>query len=269
DSLTTNQQRTYNTQRGLGLADKPALRIARSVIVDNVYGGTLGGPIKKDHTFFFNSLDFEDVRQTVSNVQRNAISQAGVNALRSVSSQFAPGALDFLLKTFPVANVPNDRGTIMLTFKDPADPTGNTNIKVPVPINDFNRTLNGGIPYGTDFWRYLAKVDTKINSKDQLSFRYIIDQFNDPGPPAALARQEIGQISRNQSFTINDIYAITSNLINESRIPYSRHNINFLENLPTQFTISGTPAFSFPANNINFPQFRIDNAYELTDILSY
>jgi outer membrane receptor protein involved in Fe transport len=267
DGLTTNQQRTYNTQRGLGLADKPALRVARSVIVDNLYGGTLGGPIKKDHTFFFNSLDFDDVRQTVSNVQRNAISQAGVNALRSVSSQFAPGALDFLLKTFPVANVPNDRGKIMLPFKDPADPTGTANIVV--PINDFNRTLNSGIPYGTDFWRYLAKVDTKINSKDQLSFRYIIDQFNDPGAPAALAGQEIGQTTRNQSFTINDVYAITSNLINESRITYSRRNINFLENLPTTFTISGTPAFSFPAGNINFPQFRIDNAYELTDNLSY
>jgi outer membrane receptor protein involved in Fe transport len=267
DSLTTNQQRTYNTQRGLGIADKPALRAARSVIVDNLYGGTIGGPVKKDHTFFFTSLDFEDVRQTVSNVQRNAISQAGVNALRSISSQFAPGALDFLLKTFPVANVPNDRGKITLPFKDPADPTGATNIVV--PINDFNRTLNGGIPYGTDFWRYLAKVDTKINSKDQLSFRYIIDQFNDPGSPAALAGQEIGQISRNQSFTINDVYAITSNLINESRITYSRRNINFPENLPTTFTISGTPAFSFPANNINYPQFRIDNAYELTDNLSY
>src|SRR5262245_15396859 len=233
DGLTTNQQRTYNTQRAGGAPDKQALRTARSVIVDNLYGGTLGGPIKKDHTFFFNSLDFDDVRQTVSNVQRNAISQAGVNALRSVSSQFAPGALDFLLKTFPVANVPNDRGKITLPFKDPADPTGATNIVL--PINDFNRTLNGGIPYGTDFWRYLAKVDTKINSKDQLSFRYIIDEFNDPGAPAALAGQEIGQRSRNQSFTINDVYAITSNLINESRITYSRRNMRFLENLPRTF----------------------------------
>jgi len=267
DSLTTNQQRTYNTQRTGGAPDKQALRTARSVIVDNLYGGTLGGPIKKDHTFFFTSLDFDDVRQTVSNVQRNAISQAGIDKLRSISSQFAPGSLDFLLKTFPVANVPNNRGTITLPFKDPADPTGATPIIL--PINDFNRTLNGGIPYGTDFWRYLAKVDTKINSKDQLSFRYIIDEFNDPGAPAALVGQEIGQISRNQSFTINDVYAITSNLINESRVTYSRRNINFPENLPTTFTVSGTPAFSFPAGNINFPQFRIDNAYELTDNLSY
>src|SRR5215475_5759259 len=262
NSLTTQQQRDFNTLRAGCMPDKQALRGARSVIVDNVYGGTLGGPVKKDHTFFFNSLDFDDFRQTVSSVTRDAITQGGVNALRAISSQFVPGTLDFLLKTFPVANVPTPRGQI--TFKNPAD--GTTDIVA--PINVFNRALNSGIPYRTDFWRYLAKVDTKINSKDQLSFRYIIDELNDPGTPAPLAGQEIGQITRNQSFTINDVYAITSNLINESRITYSRRNSRFLENLPRTFIIRDAPSLSFPANNINYPQFRIDNAYELTDNLS-
>jgi len=259
DSLTTGQQRTYNAQRAAGLADKQALRAARSVIVDNAYGGTVGGPIKKDHTFFFTSLDFDDVRQTVSSVTRPAISQDGVNMLRALQSQFAPGSLDFLLKTFPVANDPTDNGKVPVV-------AGGTTIAM-VPFLAFNRTLNGGIPYGTDFWRYLAKVDTKINGKDQLSFRYIIDDSKDPGSPASIPGQEIGQISRNQSFTINDVYAITSNLINESRITYSRRNINFPENLPTAFSITGAAAFGI--GNANFPQFRIDNAYELTDNLSY
>src|SRR5215475_18379 len=263
NSLTTQQQRDYNTFRSNCLPDKQALRGARSVIVDNVYGGTLGGPVKKDHTFFFNSLDFDDFRQTVSSVTRDAITQGGVNALRAISSQFVPGTLDFLLNTFPVANVPTPRGQI--TFKNPAD--GTTDIVV--PINIFNRALNRGIPYSTDFWRYLAKVDTKINGKDQLSFRYIIDELNDPGSPAPLAGQEVGQITRNQSFTINDVYAITSNLINESRITYSRRNIRFPENLPRTFIIRDAPSLSFPVNNANYPQFRIDNAYELTDNLSY
>src|SRR5215475_211129 len=237
NSLTTQQQRDFNTLRAGCMPDKQALRGARSVIVDNVYGGTLGGPVKKDHTFFFNSLDFDDFRQTVSSVTRDAITQGGVNALRAISSQFVPGTLDFLLKTFPVANVPTPRGQI--TFKNPAD--GTTDIIV--PINIFNRALNSGIPYRTDFWRYLAKVDTKINGKDQLSFRYIIDDSKDPGSPTSLPGQEIGQISRNQSFTINDVYAITSNLINESRITYSRRNINFPENLPTAFSVTGATAF--------------------------
>jgi outer membrane receptor protein involved in Fe transport len=261
DSLTTGQQRTYNAQRAAGLADKQALRAARSVVVDNVYGGTVGGPVKKDHTFFFTSLDFNDVRQTVSSVQRDAINQAGIDTLRSVSSQLAPGALDFLLKTFPVANDPTSIGTL------PIVNSAGTTIAT-VPVFRFNRTLNGGIAYGTDFWRSLSKVDTKINSKDQLSFRYIIDEFNDPGSPASIPGTEIGQVSRNQSFTINDVYAITSNLINESRITYSRRNINFPENLPTTFTVRDTTTNAFNIGNGNFPQFRIDNSYELTDNLS-
>jgi TonB dependent receptor len=226
--------------------------------VDNAYGGTVGGPIKKDHTFFFNSLDFDDVRQTVS-VSRPAISQDGVNMLRALQSQFAPGTLDFLLKTFPVANDPTDNGKVPVV-------AGGATIAM-VPFLTFNRTLNGGIPYGTDFWRYLAKVDTKINGKDQLSFRYIIDDSKDPGSPSSIPGQEIGQISRNQSFTINDVYAITSNLINESRVTYSRRNISFPENLPTAFSITGAAAFGI--GNANFPQSRVDNAYELTDNLSY
>jgi outer membrane receptor protein involved in Fe transport len=259
DSLTTGQQRTYNAQRAAGLADKQALRAARSVVVDNVYGGTVGGPVKKDHTFFFTSLDFDDVRQTVSSVTRPAISQAGINALNAVSSQFAPGALDFLLKTFPVANDPTNNGSVPVM-----NAAGDT--IATVPFLAFNRTLNGGLPYGTDFWRYLAKIDTKINSKDQLSFRYIIDDSNDPGSPASIPGQEVGQISRNQSFTINDVYAITSNLINESRLTYSRRNISFPENFPTAFSIAGAAAFAI--GNPNFPQSRIDNSYELTDNLS-
>jgi len=263
NALTTNQDRSYNAQRAAGLANKQALRAARSVMVDNVYGGTVGGPIKKDHTFFFTSLDFNDVRQTVSSVQRDAITQDGINALRAVSSQLAPGALDFLLKTFPVANDPTNRGSL------PVVNSAGATIAT-VPLNRFNRTLNGGIPYGTDFWRYLAKVDTKINGKDQLSFRYIIDDSNDPGAPASIPGTETGQVSRNQSFTINDVYAITSNLINESRITYSRRNINFPENLPTTFNIRDTTASNaFNIGNANFPQFRVDNAYELTDNLSY
>jgi outer membrane receptor protein involved in Fe transport len=259
DALMTGEQRIFNTQRALGRSNLQALRAARPVEVDNSYGGVIGGPIKKDHTFFFTSLDFQDERETAG-PNRVAISQQGVDALRAASSQFAPGALDFLLNTFPVANDPTPRGSTNV-----ATPTGTIN----VPFQTFNRALTAGIPYGTNFWRYLAKINTKINSKDQLSFRYIIDDSKDPGAPTSIPGQEIGQITRNQSFTINDVYTITSSLINEARITYSRRNINFPENLSTAFSITGLGGNPFNIGNGNFPQFRIDNSYELTDNISY
>jgi outer membrane receptor protein involved in Fe transport len=262
NALTTGEQRIYNAQLDDGRSGKQALRAARTVEVDNAYGGTLGGPIKKDHTFFFTSLDFQDERETASSVTRAAITQESADALRAASSQFAPGALDYLLNTFPVANDPTSRGSANVNI--PGNPTPLT-----VRFQTFNRTLNGGIPYGTDFWRYLGKINTKINSKDQLSFRYIIDDNKNPGQPTSIPGQEIGQITRNQSFTINDVYTITSSLINEARLTYSRRNINFLENLSTQFSISGLGGNPFNIGNGDFPQFRIDNSYELTDNVSY
>ncbi len=262
NALTTAQQRTYTAQRAAGRSDKEALRLSRSVTAASQYGGTLGGPIKKDHTHFFTSFDTTPFRTTISNVSRVAITQQGVDNLRANASRFAPGALDYLLKTFPIANDPTPQGSVNVT-----DPVSGATI-TSVPFQRFNRTLNSGLPYGTDFWRYLAKVNTRINSKDNLSFRYLIDDFQDPGNPASIVGQEIGQTTRNQSFTINDVYAITSNVVNESRLTYSRRNINFPENLPTAFTINGVGG-AFTIGNANFPQFRIDNSYELTDNISY
>jgi outer membrane receptor protein involved in Fe transport len=262
NTLTTAQERTYKAQRAAGRSDKEALRLARSVTAQSQYGGTLGGPIKKDHTQFFTSLDFNPLRTTVSNVSRVAITQQGVDNLRANAARFAPGALDYLLKTFPVANDPTPQGSINVT-----DPTTGATITA-VPFQRYNRTLNSGLPFGTDFWRYLAKVNTRINSKDTLSFRYLIDDFNDPGAPASIPGQEIGQTTRNQSFTINDVYAITTKLINESRLTYSRRNIDFPEKLPTGFIINGVGG-AFTIGNQAFPQFRVDNSYELTDNVSY
>lgn len=262
NALTTNEERTYKAQRAAGRSDKQALRLARSVTTTSQYGGTLGGPVKKDHTHFFTSLDFNPFRTTVSNVSRVAITQQGVDNLKASAAQFAPGALDYLLKTFPVANDPTPQGSVNVT-----DPTRGATI-TSVPFQRYNRTLNAGLGFGTDFWRYLAKVTTRVNSKDNLSFRYLVDDFQNPGAPASIPGQEIGQTTRNQSFTINDVYAVTTKLINESRLTYSRRNINFPEKLPTAFAVGGV-GNAFTIGNQAFPQFRVDNSYELTDNVSY
>jgi outer membrane receptor protein involved in Fe transport len=262
NALTTAEERTYKAQRAAGRSDKEALRLARSVTVTSQYGGTLGGPIKKDHTHFFTSLDFNPFRTTVSNVSRVAFTQQAVDNLKANAALFAPGALDFLLKTFPVANDPTPQGSVNVT-----DPTTGATITT-VPFQRYNRTLNQGLANGTDFWRYLAKITTRINSKDNLSFRYLIDDFQNPGAPASIPGQEVGQTTRNQSFTINDVYAITTKLINESRLTYSRRNINFPENLPTALAVNGV-GNAFTIGNPNLPQFRVDNSYELTDNISY
>lgn len=261
DALSTGQERTFNGLIASGVPKDKALRLARSVEVNHIYGGTVGGPIKKDHTFFFFDYDASNFRTTVSSATRVAISPTGVANLRANAAQFAPGALDFLLGTFPVANDPTSRGTV--TVRNAAGAAVTT-----VPLQQFNRGLSQGLPFSTNFHRSLMKINTRINDNDQLSFRYLINNSENPGAPASIPGQEIGTFVFDQSFTINDVYTISSKLINEARATYSRRTISFPENLPTAFSVAGV-VNAFTIGNANFPQFRRDNVYELTDNISY
>jgi outer membrane receptor protein involved in Fe transport len=269
DALTTSQERTFRANVANGDSEEVALRKARSVIVDNIYGFTLGGPVVKNHTFFFTSLDLEDYRSTISSAGRDALSPLAVQRLQLPGrTGLVPQALSYLLNTFPVANDPTPRGSLTLTGDlaitcPPSDPSCNV-----IPFERSNRTLNGGIPYGNDFGRWLIKVNTRLNKNDQLSFRYLTDKSTDPGTPASLEGQEVGQNLKNDSFTINDAYILSPRWLNEARFTYSRRDIQFPENLGISFGISGTGT-AFTLGNANFPQYRTDNVYEFTDNISF
>lgn len=280
DALTTNQQRNFNAVRASNpnLTDKEVLRRVRGVTADTIYGFTIGGPVVKNHTFFFTSVDLNYIRQTVSSVTRAALTAESRALLAANSGAFAPGAVDFLLNTFPASNDPTlPGGTLagsqVVVRNAAGNPvTGNTATST-VTFNTFNRTQGVGIPYGTNFGRWLAKINTKINSKDQLSVRYLYDRFEDPGAPASLPGLEIGQLTRNDSFTVNDVYIISSNLINEARFTYSRREIAFPENLDaftngSQLSVVGALS-AFNGGNANFPQNRLDNVFEWTDNVAY
>ena len=272
DALSTTAERNFRANVAAGRTQAEALRLARSVQVDNIYGGTVGGPIKRNHTFFFTSYDAEDFRTTVSSATRTAITQTGLSRLQALAANpaagFAPNTVAYLAANFPVANTPTSQGSVTLTGL-PAGVCNSGTQNCVIPFEVFNRGAAGGIPYGTVFDRWLMKINTKINNKDQLSFRYLIDQSSDPGAPFSLAGQEVGQNVRNQSFTVNDVYALSSSMINEARFTYSRRKINFPENLGVAFSVGGVgSAFSVTGNAVNFPQNRLDNVYEWTDNLS-
>lgn len=253
NALTTSQSRTFTASRTAGFSEKEALRRARGVAVDNLGGATLGGPIKKDHTFFFTSYDRNWFRTTAVPSPTLALSPEGLANLRAVQSSFASGTLDFLTRTFPTANDPTPRGSTNIAI--PNGPTVN------VPFQQYNRALTGSFPYGRDFWRWLQKIDTRLSANDNLSARYLINENNDPGAPTALPGQEVGNVGRNQSLTLNEVHIFGPRTVNEFRFTYSRLRVNFPETLPPTFTITGFNG----VGNANFPQFRTDNVFEYTD----
>lgn len=283
DALTTNQQRCFNSNRAAtanaSLTDKQVLRQCRNVNVDTIWGGTLGGPVVKNHTFFFTSYDANPFRTTLGSVTRAALDAPSRALLQAQRNNFAsPAAVDFILNNFPVSNDPTPAaGTIaasqVVVRNAAGNPvTGNTGTST-ITFLTFNRFQGAGVPYGTDFWRWLGKLNTRINSKDQLSFRYLIDKGTDPGQPASLPGLEVGSLSKNDSFTINDVYVINSSFINEARFTYSRRKIDFPDNFAqfangAQLTVSGANG-AFSGGNANFPQNRDDHVMEWTENMGY
>lgn len=264
DALTTNQQRSFNTNAPT-LGDYRALRNTRNVTVDNVYGGTIGGPIVKNHTFFFVSVDSQDFRSTLGSVARTAFSPLARTRLQMAGRSLDSGAVAMLL-SYPEANDPTPQGSVTLTGTaaiacPPSDPDCNV-----LPIQVYNRTQGTGVSYGNDFDRGLIKINTRINNNDNLSFRYLVDKSYDPGATASLPGQEVGQVLRNDSFTINDAYVISPRWINEARFTYSRRALYLAENVGPQFT-AGVAALT--RGNANYPQYRTDNVYEFTDNVSF
>jgi hypothetical protein len=270
DSLSTSQQRCVNantTTNPNNLSSTQILRNCRSVTNNSVYGFTVGGPVVRNHTFFFTSFDWNDFRSNVSSSTRLALDAPSRAFLQANTALFAPGTVDFLLNNFPVNNDPTSGGTVSVRNLNAAG----TPIIGTLQFRTYNRAASGPIPNPQDFDRQLIKINTKINGNDQLSFRYLRDNF--AGPFAAsgvtsLPGQEVGQTIYDRSFTINDVYLINPQLINEARFTYSERNLNFPENLGFAFSITGTGT-AFGLGNSNYPQFRNDKVLELTDNIAY
>lgn len=269
DALSTVEERNYKAGLARGLSEHNALRAARNVTVNNIYGFTLGGPVVKNHTFFFTSLDFNDLRSTIGSATRAALDPTSVQTLQNVAAQPTTSAatrdaIAFLLKTFPTAQAGSAGFGTLNAF--PGQPSLN--------FLTANRGATGGLPYGTDFNRFLGKINTRLNSKDQLSFRYLFDMSNDPGQPATIEGLEVGGRNRNDSLTINDVYSLTSTLINEARFTYSYRRIVPIENFNrfangAQLSIGGVPGNAFNGGNANYPQSRNDKVLEFTDNVTY
>ena len=94
----------FANARGL---DKPAKRL-------NLFGGTIGGPIKRDQTFFFASYEGLRLRQPMT----------GITDVPSVSArQAAPDAIRPFLNAFPLptgASRPDGFAEFAATFANPA-----------------------------------------------------------------------------------------------------------------------------------------------------
>jgi hypothetical protein len=254
----------FNNRQG---ARKPTLR-------RNEFGGTFGGPIRKDRTFFFG--DYQGIR--IVQPSTNVITiptEAHKNMVRTGDfSALGPTIFD------PYSRVPGPNNTtvraafagnrIPVQRLDPAAVRLMSLLPSPnAPGNTRNFVFNPRGRQRAD--QFDVRLDQHLGSADRLFFKYSYDNSRGVGagslPPAETTPFPVGQsltgggptIQKNWSMTANYTKVIGATTVNELKIGAVR---NFLEilNADHEFDVAanlGIPNINVTDTNRGIPAIQI------------
>jgi Carboxypeptidase regulatory-like domain len=270
-------------------------------LVRNQFGGSVGGPIVKDKTFFYTS--FEEHRLRISTP---AVGSA-------ITSQFLDfvnsGALKTFVNALPVCsgacvNLPTSEGPIFnkerLKFPkampivnstfvcpptfDPNNPDpcssfdayglGNGNLFLgdyPVPIFA-TATQSNSQPL--DQYRLSVKFDHNLSSSDRLSATYLLENVHASatfgGGSSSVFGVPFENPNRAQTLGIAWTHTLSPTALNVFKIGYVRHTANFTApgttQIPNIYSVDAT-AGSLGAS-AGIPQFFTENEFQFKDDVS-
>jgi hypothetical protein len=259
-----NNNEVFNARSNLDKAAKFTDAPRRN---ENQFGGTLGGPIIKDKTFFFGSYQRWTDRQLGSGATINgAPTEAGRLALQPFSSRPQVAALLKFLPAAPASNGTTANFTV-----------GGQTVEVPLG----SLTSANSIAFNNHQWG--ARVDHRFSEKHQINGRYYINDQNSLGAGQATP-QGLGNVnpSRNQSANIGLTSVLSGALVNEARIAYQRFGSTTDAQTPSsqdipsiEITELGLIGFNAAGSRtaiglaVNLPQFRFNNTYQIIDNLSW
>ncbi|HEY2351091.1 MAG TPA: TonB-dependent receptor, partial [Candidatus Acidoferrum sp.] len=243
-----NRNRNYdafdNQQKDRGLKDR---------FDYNRAGASAGGPILHNRWFIYGAYEFQNEGLAASSPQVTLPTAAGLDTVMGLAHDDAVRAI---LKEFPVAPS-NDAGTVNVNGN--AIPVGFLTTIAPAFSNEDDFIINSDINLG----------------KHVLSTRFLYDRFRAPDfNPSLPAPQFLGtDAADGRKAIVSDAWTISSRLINNARISYSRSVGPELvapagfENFPNVIVDDLSSANIGPEQNA--PQSYTQNVYQLADTLTY
>ena len=163
----------------------------RDQLKRNQFGGTVGGPIIHDKTFFFAGFQGTRLRNVGNPTNSTVPSQADITA-------FTAGG-----------------GTI--------DPTV-ANLLPLLPIQPTSRSITFVRPDRQNFNEVLGRVDHAFNQNDRLSIRYDYNYFSKAAVfvPTNILTYADGSKIANQNYLIHETHVFRPSLLNDFRFSYAR-----------------------------------------------
>jgi hypothetical protein len=260
----------YNGNRlnSMSNLDKAAGNKAAPFLIEHQFGGTTGGRIRKDKTFFFGSVQRWTQRLLGSGVTIKGVpTDQGRQMLQQLAGSRPQVAA--LLKFLPAAQAAIGQSARLTVG-------GQT---VQVPLGSLTSSAAGFI----NNYQWSGRVDHQLTQKHSLGGRYLFNNnFSGGGGQATPPGLTTQGPARQQAFSVWLTSSLSPRTLNELRLSYQRYGSTTTASDPASETIPsveipelGLTGFNAAADRtaiglaVNLPQFRFNNIYQIQDTYSH
>ncbi len=226
---------------------------------EQIWAGTVGGPIIKNKTFFFLAYQ-EDRRSSSGSLAATTPSLAGFATL---SSRFPLGVspnLDLYRSIVATSPSTGQFFNVALGNSRPPVQFGTATITYPNKYQDR---------------QYLIKVDHRFSNADLLSVRYGNDTTSIPVSSAGFPGFNTSQNNTYRNAILSETHVFSPVFTNELRLAYNRIELSFPVDASSPLAQT-LPNYSINGQSItglgiatNLPQGRIANNYTIQDTVTY